>query len=134
MSADITFGSTLTFNGDFTPPTGAGGYTLQWTSCPMGGTKREMADFKFFGVDGILSVDGGENPRIWTMTGLIVGVDATGIATAEDLIYAAQDGTTDTFTRWGVPITGVELLEFTPGQMKTGANVYEWFTAVFRQL
>ena len=133
MSADITFGD-LTFNGDFTPPGSSPDYSLQWISCPAGATKREMSDFKFFGIDGVLSVDGGANPRVFTLSGFIVGVDAAAIAAAEEAIYAKQDGTTDTFTRWGVPITGVELLEFTPGQMKTGANVYEWFTATFRQL
>jgi hypothetical protein len=133
MSADISFGA-LTFNGDFTPPGATPDYSLQWISCPMGATKREMADFKFFGIDGILSVDGGANPRVWTLSGLIVGADAAAIAAAEDAIYAEQDGTVDTFTRWGTPITGVELLEFTPGQMKMGQYAYEWFTITFRQL
>jgi len=133
MSADISFGD-LTFSGAFTPPGASPDYSLQWISCPAGATTREMEDFKFFGVDGILSMDGGANPRTFTLSGFIVGADAAAIAAAEEAIYAAQDGTTDTLTRWGVEITGVELLEFTPGQMKTGQYCYEWFTAVFRQL
>jgi hypothetical protein len=100
----------------------------------MGAAPREMVDHKFPGLDGILSIDMGANPREWTMTGELWGADAAAIAAGEAALYALQDGLCHTFTRWGTAITGVECLLFTPGPMKKGEYLYEQISLKFRQL
>lgn len=133
MSADISF-DTLTFYGDYTPPSGAGNYSLQWISCPCDPEERDKADFHFFGTNGKLSVDGGEQSTIYTLLGKIVAVDAAGIAAAETAIKAKYDGTVYVLTRWGEAHSGVEMLKPVFGPFKTGQFCYEEITIPFREL
>ncbi len=130
---DIVFNS-VTFLGTPAAPGASPLYSLRWLSCPMGAAPREMTDKHFFGIDGILSIDGGATAREWTMTGEIWGVDAAAIAAAEAALYALQNGQVYTFTRWGTAITGVELVLFKPGPMKMGQYLYESFSMNFREL
>ena len=131
--ADISF-DTLNFYGTFTAPSGTGDYSLQWLGCPMDPEERDKADFHFFGLNGKLSVDGGAQSTIYTLTGLIVGFDAAGITNAEDAIMAKYDGNVYVLTRWGDVINGVEMLKPEFGRFKTGQFCYETITIPFREL
>ena len=139
--SDVVFGDespVLTFYGSFTEPADtAGAYSLWWLGCPAGEVTREEIDKHFTGLDGVLSVDGGALPRIFSLVGILIAADGAGLDAGEAAIEAMVDGQCHTLTRFGgTPRTGVNLSKFTPGRFKTtaGGKRLEEIALIFRHL
>ena len=130
--SSITFG-TLTFYDAVTEPTGSN-YVLYAYGIKERPIRRAGVDHEFLGLNGIESVDGGARPRVFDLAGEVLAASEAGVYAAINAVIAEQDGTTDTLTRYGEALTGVELLEFTPGDLSTGRLLHLPFTVTFRKL
>ena len=129
----VTYGS-LTFSDALTDPASTGLYALLAGTFTEAAHKRATIDHEYLGVDGILSIDGGDRPRMFAQTALMVGYDLAGIVAARNAILAAQNGGTNTLTAHGEALAAVELLSVSFGKMSTGRFTYQEAALTWRKL
>jgi hypothetical protein len=130
--SSITFGA-LTF-ADVPAEPSAGSYTLAFSSCPEIPVNRREVIHPHLGLDGIRVVDGGAAHRNWRMVGMVIGDGEAGMIAGWNAVRAVQSAGTDTLTRYGEALAGVDCPGGPrPTHCETGRYCYQHFEIIWRQ-